>query len=199
GLILVSASPSQGTYDSGTGNWALASLGNGATATLIISAQVVASAAQTNAATITRADQFDPNPGNNSAGATETPQQADLAVTKTVSNATPNVGDTITYTVALSNIGPNAATNVTLSDALPAGLRFVSATPSQGTYTSSTGTWAVGTVTTATAQTLQIVAQVNSPNAQINTGSISHSDQFDPNSANNSASATETPQQADLA
>ena len=44
GLILVSASPSQGTYDSGTGNWALASLGNGATATLIISAQVVASA-----------------------------------------------------------------------------------------------------------------------------------------------------------
>src|SRR5207253_3036117 len=111
----------------------------------------------------------------------------------------PNVGDAITYTVTLSNNGPNAATNVTLSDALPAGLSFVSATPSQGTYTSSTGTWAVGTVTTVTPQTLQIVALVNSANARTNTASTHHAHQFDPNSANHYARLPETPQQADLA
>ena len=68
--------------------------------------------ARTNTATITDADQFDPNPANNSASATETPQQADLAVTKTVSDATPNVGDQITFTVTLTNAGPDAATGV---------------------------------------------------------------------------------------
>ena len=73
---------------------------------------MVSPGAQTNTATISDADQFDPNTGNNSASATETPQQADLAVTKTVSNPTPNVGDTITFTVTLTNNGPDAATGV---------------------------------------------------------------------------------------
>ena len=43
--------------------------------------------------TVTDADQFDPDAGDNTATATETPQQADLALTKTVNDATPNVGD----------------------------------------------------------------------------------------------------------
>ena len=66
-----------------------------------------------------------PTPANNSASATETPQQADLAVTKTVSDPTPNVGDSITFTVTLTNSGPDAATNVQVTDLLPAGLTFV--------------------------------------------------------------------------
>jgi hypothetical protein len=37
---------------------------------------------------------------------------ADLSMTKTVSDATPNVGDQITFTVTLSNQGPDAATGV---------------------------------------------------------------------------------------
>ena len=64
---------------------------------------------------------------------------ADLSVTKTVSDATPNVGDQITFTVTLSNQGPDAATGVEVTDLLPAGLTFVSATPSQGTYNNVSG------------------------------------------------------------
>ena len=67
---------------------------------------MVSAAAQTNTANITGADQFDPNAGNNSASATETPQQADLALSKTVSNPTPNVGDQITFTVTLTDRAP---------------------------------------------------------------------------------------------
>ena len=70
-------------------------------------------------------------------------------LSKTVSNPTPNVGDTITFTVTLSNTGPNTATNVQVTDVLPAGLTFVSATASQGTYDSATGVWTVGTVDVA--------------------------------------------------
>ena len=53
--------------------------------------------AQLNTATISRADQFDPNTGNNSAAASETPRRADLQVGKTVDNPTPNVGDTMGF------------------------------------------------------------------------------------------------------
>jgi uncharacterized repeat protein (TIGR01451 family) len=199
GLTFVSATPSQGTYTPGTGAWAVGTVTTATPQTLTIQALVVSPGARTNTASVTNSDQFDPNTANNSASATETPQQADLAVTKTVSNATPNVGDTITFTVTLQNSGPDSATNVTVTDLLPAGLTFVSATPSQGTYTPGTGAWAVGTVTPATPQTLTIQALVVSPGARTNTASVTNSDQFDPNTANNSASATETPQQADLA
>ena len=97
---------------------------------------------------------------NNTASATQTPQRADLALAKSVSNAAPNVGDTITYTVTLSNNGPDAATSVQVTDLLPAGVSFVSDTPSQGTYNSVSGLWTVGTVTTAAPQTLLLTATV---------------------------------------
>src|SRR5262249_53990607 len=133
--------------------------------TLILTARVESPDPQTDTATISHATQFDPDPSNNTASATETPQHADLAVTKTVNNARPNVGDTITFTLTLTDIGPNAANNVTLHDLLPAGLNFVSASPSLGTYNSASGVCIVGTVTTSTRQTLLIRATVVSPNA----------------------------------
>jgi uncharacterized repeat protein (TIGR01451 family) len=198
GLTLVSATPSQGTYAPATGLWVVGNLANGARATLSLQATVTAAGPQTNTATISAADQFDPNTGNNTASVTETPQQADLAVTKSVDNPRPNVGDTVTFTVTLRNTGPNTATNVLLNDLLPAGLSFVSAAPSQGVYNSSTGVWTVGSVPTTTAPKLTLTARVVSSTAQTNTATVSHSDQFDPTAGNNSGTATETPQQADL-
>ena len=109
---------------------------------------------------------------------------ADLSVTTTVSNATPNVGDQITFTITLSNQGPDDATGVQVADLLPAGLTFVSSTSSQGTYTSSTGLWEVGAVSSGGAPTLEITATVVSATSQTNTGTITHADQFDPNTSN---------------
>jgi uncharacterized repeat protein (TIGR01451 family) len=116
-----------------------------------------------------------------------------LALTKTVSDATPNVGDTVTFTVTLTNNGPDTAAGVTVTDLLPVGLTFVSALPSQGTYDSVTGLWDVGSVTPGAPQTLLIVATVVSPSAQTNTATISDSDQFDPDTGDNTASADVTP------
>jgi uncharacterized repeat protein (TIGR01451 family) len=195
GLVLLSATPSLGSYPGDV--WTVGTVSPGASPTLTFIARVVSTSPQTNTARITHADQFDPDPTNNSASATETPQQADLALAKAVSNPTPNVGDTVTFTITISNHGPDSATNVAVHDLLPAGLAFVSATPSQGTYNSGTGVWEVGTVAPGP-QTLQIEARVVSPDPQTNTATISHADQFDPDAGNNSASATETPQRADL-
>ena len=199
GLTFVSAAPSEGTYVPGTGIWTVGTVTTMAPQTLQIQASVTSPAAQTNTATISHADQFDPVTSNNSASVTETPQRSDLALSKTVTSATPNVGDIITFEVLLGNLGPDPATDVQVTDLLPTGLIFVSATPSQGTYVADTGLWTVGTVATGTPKSLQIRAKVVSADPETNTAAISNSDQFDPNTGNNSASATETPQQADLA
>jgi uncharacterized repeat protein (TIGR01451 family) len=114
------------------GVWTVGSVSPGAPQTLTITAQVVSSTAQTNSATISTADQFDPESSNNEASATSTPQHAGLALAKTVSNSAPNVGETVTFTVSLSNHGPHAASHVTVADPLPSGLTLVSATPSRG-------------------------------------------------------------------
>src|SRR5205807_1320526 len=198
GLSFVSANPSQGTYNSGAGVWMVGSVTVTTPVTLQILAQVVSTGPQTNTAAISRADQFDPNLNNNSASATETPQQADLVVIKTVNNPTPNVGDNLTFTITLSDNGPNTATNVQVTDLLPAGLSLVSATPSQGSYNSGSGVWTVGTVDTLSARTLTLSALVVSSAPRTNTATITRADQFDPNANNNSSSASETPQQADL-
>ena len=174
-------------------------LANGSSTVLTISAKVATPSPSTNTATITHSEQFDPNTGNNTASSVVTPQQADLFVTKSVNNATPNVGDTITYTVTVGDNGPDSATNVAVADLLPAGLTFVSATPSAGSYDAASGAWNVGSVTTSTAQTLAIQATVSSPSQTVNTATIFGADQFDPVSANNAARVSLTPQQADLA
>ena len=160
---------------------------------------MVSPAAQTNTATISDADQFDPNTGNNTASATETPQQADLRCRKTVSNATPNVGDQITFTVTLTNqrrrhrhrrAGDRpAAGRADLRVGRPQPGHATTAPPASGRSARSAA---------GVPQTLSIAATVVSPAAQTNTATISDADQFDPNTGNNTASATETPQQADL-
>jgi uncharacterized repeat protein (TIGR01451 family) len=199
GLELVSAAPGQGSYNSSTGVWAVGTLGNGASSVLTIRGRVISGSAETNTATIIHADQFDPDASNDSASATETPRQVDLALASTVSDAVPNVGDTITFTIILTNTSAESATDVAVQDSLPPGLSLESATATQGTYDAASGTWSVGTVAPSNAVKLTIMARVISPEPQTNTAIIGHADQSDPNPANNTTSVTETPQRADLA
>ena len=208
GLSFVSAATGEGSYDSGTGIWTVGAVAAGGSATLTIRAVVAVPASgpplpATNTATVS-AREYDPDPSNNTDSATETPRFADLAVAKLVSDARPNVGDVITYTVRLTNNGADAATGVTLLDTLPAGLAFVSAAASQGSYDAGTGIWTVGNVDTLSARTLSIQARVlppasGSPLPQTNTARVRTSDQYDPDPSNDTDSVIETPQYADLA
>ena len=94
----------------------------------------------------------------------------DLALTKSVDNATPAVGDTITYTIVVTNNGPGGASGIVVTDSLPAGVTFVSSTVSQGSYDSGTGLWTVGAVANAASATLTITCVVD-PLAQNTTSS----------------------------
>ena len=52
---------------------------------------------------------------------------ADISVTKSDSNASYTPGQSTTYSITISNVGPQAANNVSLSDTLPAGSQLTSA------------------------------------------------------------------------
>ena len=199
GYTYVSSVPSSGTYTSGTGLWAVGSLTNGATATLTITAKVNATGPYANTATVT-GDQTDPVSGNNTSTVTPAPiPQSDLAVTKTVNNATPNVGGNVIFTISVNNAGPSDATGVKVNDILPSGYTYVSSVPSSGTYTNGTGLWAIGNLANGSTATLTITAKVNATGSYANTATVT-GDQTDPVSGNNTASVTPAPiPQSDLA
>ncbi|WP_261303308.1 S-layer homology domain-containing protein [Paenibacillus andongensis] len=185
GFTFVSATPSQGSYNPISGGWTLGTVSQGSPQTLAITVKVVSSNTSFFTIFVGTADQSDPNNYNNSVSCMVTPQQADLQAAFSVNNPSPNVGDTITYTATITNSGPATATNVNVNASLPAGLTFVSATPSQGSYDSTTGGWLLGTVSPGNSRTLAITATVASPNPSTFTITVVHVDQYDPNNSNN--------------
>src|SRR5262249_25587066 len=148
GMTFVSASPQQGSYVASSGQWLVGDLTNGANATLTITALVTQPGTITNIANKTGGNEPDPDTSNDSAIATlNAARSADVAVEQTVDNPTRSVGQNVTFTVPCRNTGSSDASGVTVSDALPAGLALVSATPLQGTtYDAGTGVWTVGTL-----------------------------------------------------
>jgi uncharacterized repeat protein (TIGR01451 family) len=116
---------------------------------------------------------------------------ADLAVTKTDSPDPVAVGSTLTYTVNVTNNGPADATGVTLTDTLPAGVTFVSATPSQGSCTHSGGTVTcpLGTLANGAMASVTITVTPTATGILTNTASVTSATP-DPQADNNSASAS---------
>jgi len=83
---------------------------------------------------------------------------ADLAVSMTDTPDPLNVGSNLVYNITLTNQGPGAAFAVVLTNTLPAGVSFVSATLSQGSCTNSGGVVAcnLGTMTNRARATISI-------------------------------------------
>src|SRR5207245_1110444 len=114
----------------------------------------------------------DTNLGNNSSTDTDqlTPE-ADLSITKDDGMTTAVPGTNDTYTVTVTNSGPSTVTGATVSDVLPAGATFVSAT-NGATYDAGTNTVSFTTSTLASGhQTSFLLTLAISPSL---TGTLSH-------------------------
>ncbi|MDQ6883665.1 MAG: sortase [Candidatus Dormibacteraeota bacterium] len=120
--------------------------------------------------------------------------QADVGVTKTASRSTVTVGSNLTYTISAHNAGPSDATGVQVTDLLPTGLTFVSSSPSVGSYAAGTGVWNIGAMLSGSSATLTVTATVTATGTITNTATKSAEVELDPNSGNNSASASITGQ-----
>ncbi|WP_378185283.1 gliding motility-associated C-terminal domain-containing protein [Aquimarina sp. W85] len=90
---------------------------------------------------------------------------SDLVTQKSVDNAIPLENETITYTITVVNNGPDDATSVALTDVLPSGVTFSSATAVGGTvnsYDDGSGLWNIGDLNNGNTAILTIDATVDS-------------------------------------
>ena len=110
----------------------------------------------------------------------------DLAIVKTVNNQTPYYGDTVTYTITVTNNGPNTATNVVVTDTVPSGMNVSSA---DDTYVGN-GVWEIASIDSGSEVSLTLYATVNSLDALTNEVNVT-SKEFDNNTDDNKASAPE--------
>lgn len=123
--------------------------GGFATFSLVVltSASVPQGTILSNTATVTSST-TDPTSENNSATATTAvTTQADLSITKVDSVDPLFIGSNLTYTLNAVNAGASDAQNVTITDAIPAGMTFVSASAPAGWIASTPAVGANGTVT----------------------------------------------------
>ncbi len=129
----------------------------------------------------------------------QTTALADPAVTKSVAPATDFPGSALQYTIVVSNNGPSDAAAVTMTDVLPAALRFTSLVAPGGWSCTTPAPGANGTVNCSLASmtagsgasfTLNVViAPATVPGTTISNTAQTGSSTPDANSANNSAAA----------
>ncbi|WP_046759415.1 DUF11 domain-containing protein, partial [Kordia jejudonensis] len=199
-----------GTATGNVASWANLVIPSGGLITVTYQATVLAPivpsdpAQYINVAEITASDQFDPNssPNNDDGDQSEddeanfniTPQVSDVSIAKSFvddNGGNVEVGDVLTFTVAISNAGPSIATGVRLSDVLPIGYSIVSGSiDTGGVYNAGSTTidWSGLTVPlTGSAVTYEVT--VNAPTGvageYTNVAEITASDQFDPDSSPN--------------
>ena len=192
GYTYVSNTTAAGSFDSTTGVWTVGSLANASSATLQITATVNPTGNYTNTASIS-SDSTDPGISNNSASVSASPvPQSDISISGSVNNASQSIGSSVTFTITVTNSGPNNATGVNVSDLLPNGFTYTSSTVDSGTYDNSTGIWTISNLSNGSSVTLTITAIVNNSGNYTNTAVVS-SNTNDPTSSNNSSSQEVTP------
>ncbi len=197
GVTFTSTSSSQGSSSNSSGT-VTASLGTiapgaNATVTVVVDVDEATRTSISNTASVTSTE-TDSNTANNTATEPTTVNaNVDLAVTKVddIDPITP--GSTLQYTMVVTNNGPSQATGVTLSDTLPAGLTFVSATSTVGTATGAGNvvTGNIGTLASGASATVTVTATVDTTatGTLSNTATVTGTE-TDSNSTNNSATQT---------
>ncbi len=83
----------------------------------------------------------------------------DLSITKTADQSNYNVGNTVTYTITVTNNGLNPATGVVVTDTLPAGLTIVDA--DGGSVVGNVITWNIANIAAGGQQVLTVTATVD--------------------------------------
>lgn len=154
GVVVTDTLPSTASFVSASGSGTVAgnvvtwptipTIGAGASQSFTVVVTAPSSGVLTNLAAAT-ATTPDPDLSNNNGSAstarvvTTVTTSADVRVAKS-GPATALVGSTFSYTVVVSNHGPLAAASVVVTDTLPAGVTFVSASAG-GTRTGNVVTW----------------------------------------------------------
>jgi uncharacterized repeat protein (TIGR01451 family) len=189
---------SQGTGD--TQNWSVGTLPSGASATWTRTVTVLAGGNSY----LMSALLWDSFPDDNGAEYPNEASQfvmplsvADIEVAAVASTLAPNAGDTITFTVTVTNHGPATATGVQVKDPALSGFvddPLAAAIASHGTYSAATRKWTVGTLASGASATLTRRVRVQPSGRYDKSFFLLQSFPEDPNGLNNEVTLTVVPQ-----
>jgi uncharacterized repeat protein (TIGR01451 family) len=158
--------------------------GNGIAVNSAGNAYIIGTTSSTNFPT---ASPFQPTLKGTDAFVTKIGVSADLSITKTDSRDPVMVNNPLSYAVKATNNGPSPATGVQVTDELPVGLTFVSATSTQGScaFNAGTVTCSVGSLSASASATITIAVTPTTAATLNNTATVTASEPDDV-AANNS-------------
>lgn len=182
------------TWNTWLGTLPLGTITNGSTKTVLIRGTVAATATGTisNTASVTSTT-LDPNLSNNSATTTTTVSPlADLSIVKTANPSPVHAGAQLIYTLVITNNGPSTATNIIVTDNVPACFSTPEYSTNAGlTWNPWTSSVNIGSLASGLSSTVLLRGTVctNGTSSITNTATVS-SDTDDPNLSNNTSTTT---------
>ncbi|EDP96726.1 T9SS C-terminal target domain-containing protein [Kordia algicida OT-1] len=117
----------------------------------------------------------------------------DLSIEKEVDTEMPSIGETIQFTITITNNSDIDATNILVEELLPNGYEYISHISSNGLYDNNSQVWNIATLTAGSSATLTLNVTVISGDNYTNVVQITSLSEVDMNTANNSATAITFP------
>lgn len=189
-------SSSSESFSPGQG-WFVGDLAPGQSAQLTVTVQAALLSGGTlvPCAASATADQIDPLQDNNLDISTfQVQSTADVALSKSVDSPTAGIFQPITWTLTVNHLGGAATQQTIVTDVFPSGLSLISSQASSGFYDEELGQWDAGFLIPGSSATLTLITEASfsqSGQTLTNFASVT-SDRPDPNTDNNSASASVT-------
>ena len=110
---------------------------------------------------------------------------ADLSLIKVVDNETPDIGDVVTFTITVTNDGPQDATGVGVEDVVPNGYSNIANISNDGVASANVINWDDISLAVGESIDLTFTATVNAPGtgiSYVNIAEIDEADQYDEDS-----------------
>ncbi|KZX11122.1 DUF11 domain-containing protein [Methanobrevibacter filiformis] len=164
------------SYDNTTGIWELGDIEGYGSVTLTMTVNATGLGEVTNLAWNVTADQELDDPDINSSVEIDILPLVNVTIIKVVNvtgNYTTHIGDTVKYTINITNHGPDATlANVFVYEMLSEKLEYVNHTSTHGTFDSPSGIWHIGTLDVNETATLEIEAIILESGTIVNTAEL---------------------------
>lgn len=111
-------------------------------------------------------------------------RESDLAIVKSADAKDVEIGETVTFTLTVTNYGPHAAVGVIVTDTVPAGYTNITDISDSGVYHEGIITWNLGELANEDVKAITFKATVNTDGPYLNIAAVD-GDVEDPNLENN--------------
>ncbi len=106
-------------------------------------------------------------------------QRADLSLELSVNKNLVEIGETVIFTIDLTNNGPDETTGIRIRNSLPSAFEFVRASPNLGVFAPAEGIWIIGGLLAGGTAQLQLYAKAKQQGNHINLAEVITSDILD--------------------